>query len=83
VRLDEPGAAPEQLELLSSSLRRDLLELDVDDVVEVGEGEPPAGSRGIDVVAIGELRVSPPGGMWWRDGIRWCSKQTFCVDLHD
>ncbi len=63
MRLDEHDATPEQLELLSSSLRRELLELDVDDVVEVSEAVPPAGARAIDVVAIGELLVSLPGSL--------------------
>jgi hypothetical protein len=63
MRLDEHGATPERLELLSSALRRDLLELDVDDVVKVGEAVPPAGARAVDVVAIGELLVSLSGSL--------------------
>jgi hypothetical protein len=63
VRLDEHGAAPEQLELMSASLRRDLLELDVDDVVKVSGAVPPAGSRGIDVAAVGELLVALPASL--------------------
>jgi hypothetical protein len=61
VRLAERGAEPERLEQQSSSLRRELLELDVVDVVRRGEGAAPEGSRGIDLVAVGELLVSMQG----------------------
>jgi hypothetical protein len=61
IRLAERGAEPERLEQQSSSLRRELLELDVDDVALRGEGAPPEGSRGIDLVAVGELLVAMQG----------------------
>ena len=61
VRLAERGAEPERLEQQSSSLRRELLELDVDDVAWRGEGAAPEGARGIDLVALGELLVSMQG----------------------
>jgi hypothetical protein len=58
IRLAERGAEPDRLEQQSSSLRRELLELDVDDVAWCGGGAAPEGSRGIDLVAGGELIVS-------------------------
>jgi hypothetical protein len=61
IRLAERGAEPERLEQQSSSLRRELLELDVDDVAWRGGGAAPAGSRGIDLVAAGELLLSMQG----------------------
>ncbi len=61
IRLDELDAEPEQLERSSSVLRRDLLQLDVDDVIRRGGGSAPSGSRGIEVTAIGDLLVSMKG----------------------
>lgn len=48
----------ERLDELSSVLRRELLDLGVDDVERASAGEAPAGSRGIDVAAIGVLIVA-------------------------
>jgi hypothetical protein len=61
IRLAERGAEPERLEQQSSSLRRELLDLDVDDVAVRGEGAAPDGSRGVDLVAVGELLVAMQG----------------------
>jgi hypothetical protein len=63
IRLAECGAEPERLEQQSSSLRRELLELDVEDVVRREEGAAPDGARGIDLVAAGELLVSMQGSI--------------------
>ncbi|MFE6509242.1 hypothetical protein ACFVBP_16340 [Nocardioides sp. NPDC057764] len=48
----------ERLEELSSVLRRELLDLGVDDVERASAGEAPAGTRGVDVAAIGVLLVA-------------------------
>ncbi len=48
----------ERLDELSSVLRRELLDLGVDDVERASAGEAPAGARGIDVAAIGVLLVA-------------------------
>ncbi|SDK49081.1 hypothetical protein SAMN05428985_104222 [Nocardioides sp. YR527] len=48
----------ERLDELSSVLRRELLDLGVDDVERASAGEAPAGARGIDVGAIGVLLVA-------------------------
>jgi hypothetical protein len=59
VRVDvAEGSDDEELDRLTGRLRRELLELDVDDVRRGVGGEAPAGTRGIDVAAIGELLVS-------------------------
>ena len=56
---ETPGADPEELEQLSLSLRRELLALDeVDRVTQKSAGEPPAGTRAVDPVAIGALIVT-------------------------
>src|SRR5262245_10823954 len=39
-------------------LRRELLDLDVDTVEVPGAGEPPPGSRAVDVAALGALVVN-------------------------
>lgn len=48
----------ERLDEFSSVLRRELLDLGVDDVERASAGEAPAGTRGIDVAAIGVLLVA-------------------------
>ncbi|MDQ6613400.1 MAG: hypothetical protein M3083_01185 [Actinomycetota bacterium] len=46
-----------ELELLCSQLRRELLHLDVGEVKALSEGEAPAGSKGLDLAAVGTLLV--------------------------
>jgi hypothetical protein len=58
IKLTETGAEPERLEELTIDLRRELLELDVDDVARVPAGDAPPGSRSIDLAAIGALLVT-------------------------
>lgn len=48
---------PQELELLSRQLRRELLELDVEAVENLSEGEVPPGSKGVDLTAVGSLLV--------------------------
>ena len=50
--------SPLELEELTAAMRRELLQFDVDSVDRVSAGPAPAGSRGIDVAAIGALVVS-------------------------
>jgi hypothetical protein len=59
VRLDlaEDGADAERIDALTGSLRQELLQLDVDDVIAVRAGPPPPGTRGFDVAAVGALLV--------------------------
>jgi hypothetical protein len=59
VRVDAgEGSDAEELDQLTGRLRRELLELDVDDVRRGSGGDAPEGARGVDVAAIGQLLVS-------------------------
>lgn len=56
VAIDTADAA--ELDRLTGQLRRELLDLDVDDVQRAQEGTPPPGARGIDAAVLGGLIVS-------------------------
>lgn len=58
LHLAEAGAGPERLDLLTGHLRRELLQLDVEDVTALPGGPPPSGSRAFDVAAVGGLLVT-------------------------
>jgi hypothetical protein len=58
LQLSEEGADAERLEALTGFIRRELLQLDVADVVALPAGEPPAGSRAFDVLAVGGLLIT-------------------------
>jgi hypothetical protein len=58
LRLSEDGADAERLDALTGHLRRELLQLDVDDVRRAPAGAAPPGTRALDVVALGGLVVS-------------------------
>jgi hypothetical protein len=47
----------EELDQLTRSLRRELLELDVDSVEQATAGPAPDGTRGLEVAAVGALLV--------------------------
>lgn len=51
-------ADAQELDELTSKLRGRLLDLDVDSVERPTRGPPPAGSRALDVVAVGALLVT-------------------------
>jgi len=76
-----PDVDDEELAALTSRLRRELLDLDVDDVVpESSSGEAPADSKGVAVGAIGGLLVqfalSPDGLRTVVSSVRsWLSRQ--------
>jgi len=57
VELFDAEVEPEQLDELARSLRRELLELDVDDVEPATAGAAPAGTRGLELAVIGALLV--------------------------
>jgi hypothetical protein len=61
VELFEDDADPEQVETATLAVRRELLQLDVDDVVPATTGPAPEGSRGLDVAALGALLVQAGG----------------------
>src|SRR5712691_3351334 len=53
-----PDSDAEEVAWATLQLRRELLDLDVDAAEAPGVGEPPPGSRGVDVAAIGALVVN-------------------------
>ncbi len=55
--LSEDEAAPERLDQLTGYLRRELLQLDVEDVRALPAGPPPPGSRALDIAAVGGLVI--------------------------
>jgi hypothetical protein len=61
LKIDEDGADEERLDSLATTLRSELLELDVDDVRRPSAGEAPEGSRALELAAIGALLVSLTG----------------------
>jgi hypothetical protein len=63
LKIDEEDADEQRRDDLARSLRDELLYLDVDDVRAVRDGEPPPGSRGIDVAQVGALVVSFDGAI--------------------
>jgi Flp pilus assembly CpaE family ATPase len=58
IQLAESGADPERLDELTLMLRDELLNLDVDDVEQVRDGEAPSGTRGLELAALGALLVT-------------------------
>ena len=58
LQLSEDGADAERLGMLTGYLRRELLQLDVEDVSAARAGDVPPGARAIDAVALGGLVVS-------------------------
>ena len=58
VSIADVEADSERLDELTLALRRELLELDVDDVERVAAGPAPAGTRGFDVATVGALLVT-------------------------
>jgi hypothetical protein len=59
VRLSDPTADDDRLDGLAIDLREELLSLDVvDDVSRTTDGAAPAGSRAIEVAALGALVIS-------------------------
>lgn len=58
IQITEDGAGAERLAVLSGYLRTELLQLDVEGVTSVHTGEPPPGSRGLGIAAVGALFVA-------------------------
>jgi hypothetical protein len=52
-----PDGDAEEIAEATLRLRRELLDLDLDAVEVPGSGEPPPGSRAVDVAALGALLV--------------------------
>jgi hypothetical protein len=53
-----PDGEAEEIAEATLQLRRELLDLDLDTVQMPGAGEPPLGSKGVDVGALGALLVN-------------------------
>jgi hypothetical protein len=53
-----PDAGAEEIAEATLRLRRELLDLDVESVELPGTGEPPPGSRAVELAAIGALLVT-------------------------
>jgi hypothetical protein len=58
IHVSEDGADALRVDTVAGYLRRDLSQLDVDDVTALPAGPPPAGARAIDVAAVGGLLVA-------------------------
>jgi hypothetical protein len=58
LRVEDNEADPEELADLTAHLRHELLDLDVEAVESPRLGEPPPGSRAVDLVALGTLIVT-------------------------
>jgi len=58
LRISEEDADAERLAVLTSYLRAELLQLDVEDVIAPRAGDAPLGSRAVDVAAVGSLLVA-------------------------
>lgn len=54
----DPGADAADVAEAARKLRRELLELDVDSVEPTRSDDPPPGSRGVEVAALGSLIVT-------------------------
>jgi hypothetical protein len=67
IQVTEEGADAERLDVLTGYLRRDLVQLDLEDVAALRAGPPPPGARSFDAVAIGGLIVAVGGSV---DGLR-------------
>jgi hypothetical protein len=62
----DPDADAEETERLARQLRAELRDLDVDDVTATGAADAPAGAKGVDAAAVGDLLVtmSASGGVF-------------------
>jgi hypothetical protein len=58
IALGEADADAERLQQVADGVRLELLELDVDDVRPLRNGEAPPGSRGLDIAAVGAFLVT-------------------------
>jgi len=58
LHLAEDGADAERIDALAGLLRRELLQLDVDDVAALRSGPPPPDARAFDAAVVGGLLVT-------------------------
>ena len=58
VELSLEGGDSVELDELTRQLRSEVQELDIESVHEVSEGVAPAGTKGVDMAAIGQMAIS-------------------------
>ena len=58
VELSVDGGDPAELDELTRQLAGELNDLNVDDVIQVSEGDAPSGSKALDMTQIGQLAVT-------------------------
>jgi hypothetical protein len=58
VELSVEGGDSIELDELTRQLRSEVQELDIDSIHEVSEGIAPAGTKGMDMAAIGQMAIS-------------------------
>src|SRR5690349_12973806 len=58
VELSLDGGDSEELDELTRQLRSEVQELDIESVHEVSEGVAPAGTKGVDMAAVGQMAIS-------------------------
>ncbi len=63
VTVYEDDADSQRLEEVTLALRSELLELEVEDVRQIREGEAPSGTRGLDPATVGALMVAINGSV--------------------
>jgi hypothetical protein len=65
VSVSEPSADGPEIERITHRLRRELLDLEVEDVQPAVAGDAPAGAKGIELLQLGTLLVTlvKSGGM--------------------
>jgi hypothetical protein len=56
--LEEDGADAERIDQLTGHLRREIDQLEVEDVRGLPVGEAPPGTRGLEIMAVGGLLVT-------------------------
>jgi hypothetical protein len=58
IQVSEEGADAERLDVLTGYLRRDLVQLDVENVAAVPAGPPPPGARSFNAATVGAVLVT-------------------------
>ena len=58
VELSLEGGDSVELDELTRQLRSEVQELDIESIHEVSEGVAPAGTKGVDMAAIGQMAIS-------------------------
>ena len=58
VQLIDPSADEDRVDALASQLRRELLEMDIEDVRRRSAGAAPEGTRALELAAVGALIVT-------------------------